>query len=103
MNQFYHAALQKLGFRQKAYQSAFAQGTPLQMVLIDLAKFSGAFVSDPDGMTHDQLMTMHGRRQMFFRIFSQIKMTPQELEEIAKPALIYAASRLDPNLGGNDE
>lgn len=95
MNHLYHAALQKLGFRAQSYQSVFA-GSAMHLVMTDLAKFSGAFVTDPTGMTHDALMMMHGRRQMFFRIWNHLKLSPHELEEIARPALIAAAARLAP-------
>jgi hypothetical protein len=100
MNEFYRRALELLGGRQQSYQSVFA-GSAMHLVMTDLAKFSGAFLSDPDGMTHDDLMKMHGRRQMFFRIYNNLKLSPPELEEIARPALIAAAARL--NRGESNE
>jgi hypothetical protein len=37
---------------------------------------------------------MHGRRQMYWRIMKHLKLSPQELEDVYKPALISAAARL---------
>lgn len=94
--------LQKLGFRQRAYQSSFGDGSPGHMVLADLADFSRAFVPDTDGISHDVLMTMHGRRQMFFRIFNHLKLSPQDLEAVYRTSVLRAASRLQSNQGADE-
>jgi hypothetical protein len=90
----FHLALQKLGLRQQAYKSVFGPGSPGHQVLIDMAEYTHAFASDPVGMTHDQVMVMHGRRQAFFRIFRHVKLSPAELEIVCKDALVHAAARL---------
>jgi hypothetical protein len=102
MNKFLHTAAQKLGFRQQSYQSVF-EGSARQLVLVDLANYARAFDGDPDGMSHDALMTMHGRRQMFFRILKHLKLNPQELEYVYRPALMNAAARLQRSNPGDDE
>lgn len=95
MSDFYNVALQKLGLRQKSYQTAFGrEGGPGFHVLVDLADYSHAFAADPENLTETQLWEMHGRRQMFFRIFKHIKLTPLELENVARSALQHAAMRL---------
>jgi hypothetical protein len=95
VSDFYNAALQKLGIRQKAYQTAFGrEGSAGFHVLVDLADYAHAFAADPENLTERQLWEMHGRRQMFFRIFKHIKLTPQELENVARSALQHAAMRL---------
>ena len=100
MNQFYQIALQKLGFRQQAYRSTFAEGSPAHLVLVDLAKFSRAFQADITGISNDVLREMHGRRQMFFRMTDHLKLTPQELELVYRNALVSAANKLQ---GGDHE
>lgn len=91
-------ALQRLGYRQHAYQSVF-EGTAKHQVLVDLARYSHAFDPDGDSISHDMLLTMHGRRQMFFRIIHHLKLTPQELEQVYRPALVTAAARLERQQG----
>jgi hypothetical protein len=63
-------------------------------VLVDLADYAHAFAADPENLNNDQIREMHGRRQMFFRIFKHLKLTPPELESIARTALLHAAQRL---------
>jgi len=99
MNSFYYSALQKLGFRQQAYQTAFAEGSPGHLVLADLADYSRAFNADTDGISHDVLMAMHGRRQMFFRIIHHLKLAPHEIEAVYRTALMRAAARLQTSQG----
>lgn len=94
MSDFYQSALHKLGFRQQAYQSAFSQGSNAHLVLVDLADYSNAFEADIDGISHDQLLTMHGRRQMFFRIINHLKLTQDEIETVYRSAVVRAASKL---------
>ena len=94
MNHWYQLALQKLGFRQQAYRATFGEGAPGHMVLVDLANFCGAYDADLNGMTHDEIMVRHGRRQVFFRILKHIKLSPDELEVVSRSALLQAAARL---------
>lgn len=94
MTAFYQRALQTLGLRQGAYHITFGVGTPGHNALVDLALYSNAFAADPEKVDHDTLMTMHGRRQAFFRIFKHVKLSPAELEAVARSALLNAAARL---------
>jgi hypothetical protein len=94
-------AAQLLGFRQQTYQSAF-NGSAMQLVLVDLAKFARAYDADLDGLSHDQLMAMHGRRQMFFRIVKHLKLSPAELEQVYQPALVHAARRIQTTQGAEE-
>lgn len=96
---FYQAALSRLGFRQRAYQAAFAEGAPGHLALRDLALYSRAFEPDVDGLTHDQILIMQGRRQMFFRIFHHVKLSSIELETVARDAIVHAAARLQRQQG----
>ena len=98
MNEFIRAAIQRLGFRKQSYQTAFG-GSSMQMVLVDLAKFSRAFDADIEGISHDALLMMHGRRQMFFRILTHLKLSQAELEQVYQPALVQAAARLQRSQG----
>lgn len=98
----WNLALQKLGLRQRSYQSVF--DGPLHNVLVDLARYSGAFEADPNGISRDELLARHGRRQMFFRILHHIKLTSQELEAVYRPALVAAATKLQSQTArGSDE
>lgn len=91
----YRRALEKLGFRQNAYKQAFGiEGSPAYLALVDLADFSAAFQDNPLDLTDAQLREMHGRRQAFFRIWKQLKLTPSEMEVVARGALLRAAQRL---------
>ena len=91
-------ALQKLGFRQRAYQSAFGEGSPGHMVMVDLALYCKAFKTD-DVQEPNTLMRMQGRRDVFFRIFDHLKLTPNELEAVYRTAVQRAAARLQTNQG----
>ena len=102
MNAFLDTAAQKLGFRQSAYRQTFADGSPANLVLVDLANFSRAFDADIDGVSHDGLMMIHGRRQVFFRIVKHLKLTPIELEYVYQPAMLAAAARLQRTNQGDD-
>lgn len=97
----YHRALQALGFRQSAYKATFAEGGQAHNVLLDLAAYSRAFEPDTEGLTHDAILVMQGRRQAFFRIYKQLKLSPQELEAVSRNALLHAAQRLTTN--GDEE
>lgn len=94
MNHWFHVAAQKLGIRQQAYRATFGEGAPGHSVVVELATYCRAFDPDVDGMTHDQIMVMHGRRQVFFRILKQLRLSPHELEAISHNALLQAAARL---------
>ncbi len=94
MNLLVREMLQKLGFRQQTYKQAFGEGTALHLVLTDLANYSRAFEADTDGITHDDLMKMHGRRQMFFYIIHHLKLAPPELELVYGSAIVKAARRV---------
>jgi len=98
----YMLALQKLGFRQRAYQSAFGEGSPGHLVLVDLAAYANAFAPDTDGISHDMLMTMHGRRQMFFRIVNHLKLAPNEIEVVYRSVLMRTAARLQTTRGEDE-
>lgn len=101
-NNLYMLALQKLGFRQHAYQAAFGEGTPGHLTMVDLADYSHAFMPDTEGLSDGQLREMHGRRQMFFRITNHLKFAPSEIEAIYRSALLRAASRLQSNRGDDE-
>ena len=95
MNQFYNRALQKLGLRQSAYKAAFGvEDSPAHAALIDLAEYCCAFDGDMTGLSHDMVMTMHGRRQAFFRLFKHLNLSPTELETVTRSALVHAAARI---------
>lgn len=94
MNLVYQRALQKLGLRQKAYQTTFGEGGLGHSVLRDLATYCGAFDADMIGKDSNTILIMHGRRQAFFRIFKHLKLSPGELEIVCRDALVHAAARL---------
>lgn len=73
-------ARETLGLRQRSYQSMFAEGSPFHHVLAELAIYSRAFDADQDDLSHDMLMTMHGRRQMFFMILNHLKLSAEEIQ-----------------------
>ena len=75
-------AMKSIGLRQRSFQSLFAPGAPGHHVLAELALYSKAFEADADDLSHDKLMMMHGRRQMFFHIINHLKLSPNELEGI---------------------
>jgi len=101
MNMFL-AAAQKLGFRQSAYRSAFPEGSATHLVLVDLANYSRAFDADNDDLSDRGLIRMSGRRDMFFRIIKHLKLSPTELEDVYRPALLGAAARLQRTQGDDD-
>lgn len=97
MNEFVNRALQMFGIRQREYQQIF--GSADNRALLDLALYSRSFQPDVEGMSHDHLLIMHGRRQMFFRIFHHVKLTPAELETVASKAIVRAATMLQQQQG----
>jgi hypothetical protein len=103
MNAFFQTAAQKLGFRQKAYRQTFAEGSPANLVLVDLANFARAFDSDNADLDERALLRMSGRRDMFFRIIKHLKFSPSELEHIYRPAIMSAATRLQRSNPGDEE
>lgn len=91
----YQVAIEKLGFRQKSYQHAFGiEGSPANLALVDAADYACAFAADPQNLTDAQLREMHGRRQLFFRIWTHLRLNNAEMEIVCKGALLRAASRL---------
>lgn len=96
-------ALEKLGFRQRAYQSAFGMaGSPQYLAVVDLADYCAAWRGDYEGIDHNTLMQMAGRRQAFFRIFNHLKLTQPEIEIVYKGAIMRAAERLDQTTQGDE-
>ena len=94
-HRFVRVALEKLGFRQKSYQQAFGiAGSPSNLALIDLADFCCAFRADVAGLSNDQLREMNGRRQAFFRIWNHLHLSNAEMEQVYRPAIVRAATRL---------
>jgi hypothetical protein len=96
------AALQKLGFRQRAYQATFGEGTPGHLVMVDLAIQSRAFMADLDGLTDGQIREMYGKRQMFFYIASHLKLAPTEIETVYRSSVMRTAMRLQTVHGGEE-
>jgi len=98
--------LRTIGLRQRSYQSLFAE--PNHKVLAELALYSNAFRADVDGLSHDMIMIMHGRRQMFFHIVDHLKLSVDELEALyvslaARPAQARRAAASFPMPTGEDE
>jgi hypothetical protein len=93
----FRRAVEKLGFRQKAYKTAFGTiGSPQYLALLDLADYCAAWTGDVDGLSHDTLMQMSGRRQAYFRLFNHLNLNQTEIETVYKGALVRAAERLNP-------
>jgi len=86
-------AVKSLGLRQRAYQGLFGEGSPSHHILTELALYAKAFEPDTDGIGHDMLMTMHGRRQMFFHIVNHLKLSTNELEAIYISVATRSAQR----------
>ena len=86
-------AVQSLGLRQRSYQGLFGEGSPGHHVMTELALYSRAFAADDDGLSRDMLMTMHGRRQMFFHIVNHLKLSTTELEGIYLTIATRTAAR----------
>lgn len=96
----YRKAVEKLGFRQAAYKQAFGiEGSPAYLAMIDLADYCHAFAADPLNLTDAQLREMNGRRQAFFRVWSNLKLAGPEMETLCRGALIRAAQRLQTEQG----
>jgi hypothetical protein len=99
----YHTLLQNLGLRQQAYQMGFGRtGSAGHRALVDLAEFCGAF-NDDTMRTHDDLLIMQGRRQAFFRIFKNVKLSPAEMEIVCKDTIVHTAARLQQARGVENE
>ncbi len=75
-----------------AYKAVFTmkQATPeaLEMVMNDLAEFSGYFAVAPAGTTGDVLQYMNGQRSVFARIKSLTGLYGDELERLRAAALV---------------
>lgn len=101
MNWFGQAA-QKLGLRARAYKATFPEGSFQQAVLLDLATYAHAF-DEPDGLADEQMRVLRGRRQMFWRVWQNLKLTQADLEIVARNAIVRAAERLSRTQGAQDE
>jgi hypothetical protein len=98
----YRRAIEKLGFRQKAYKTAFGTvGSPQYLALLDLADYCAAWRGDSDNIGHDMVMQMTGRRQAFFRVFNHLNLNQTEIETVYKGALVRAAERLNVPIEGD--
>ena len=92
---FFNRAIEKLGFRQRAYQQAFGQpGSPAYLAMIDYAEFCGAFRADHGVMTNELLREMNGRRQAFFYLWEHLNLNQAEIETVFKGALLRAAETM---------
>ena len=92
---FFNRAIEKLGFRQRAYQQAFGQpGSPAYLAMVDYAEFCGAFRADAPGLTNEQLREANGRRQAFFYLWEHLNLNQAEIETVFKGALLRAAETM---------
>jgi hypothetical protein len=92
---FYYRAMEKLGFRQRAYQQAFGQpGSPAYLALVDLADYCGAFRADVVGLNEAHLREMNGRRQVFFRLWQHLNLNQAEMETVFKGSLLRTAETM---------
>ena len=81
---------------QKFYQSALSNDA-LALVMEDLAVYCNAFKPDVDNLSAHELMKMHGRRQVYFRIVDHLKLTPNEMEAVYRNVVTkqsFVAQRL---------
>lgn len=76
--------IQKLGWRKRGYQQAFAPGAPGHDALIDLAKFCRAFGGEVVMNNHDATLILAGRREAYFRIIDHMNFDAHELMELYK-------------------
>lgn len=75
--------LEKLSFKQRAYQATFgAPGTAAHDAFVDLARFSHAFHNEAIPGDSDMTMRMAGRREAFFHIWQFLHLDPKDLVEI---------------------
>ncbi len=75
-----------------AYNSVFAQGREdVELVLADLAEFSGFYKVADRGTSADQLNFDEGKRLAFARIWSFLTLTDKQLEELENAARDEAA------------
>jgi len=92
MNEFYQRALELMGRSQRAYQRAFGiAGSPEHLAIVDLAHYCCAFEPDPMDLNDAGLREMHGRRQAFFRLWMNLKLSQQEMETVCKGTLMRRA------------
>ena len=64
-----------------AYHALFegkASDQQREMVLVDLADFSGFYKVTPGGVSHDERAFNEGQRAVYGRIISHLRMTPDE-------------------------
>lgn len=74
------------------YNAVFTMRQPtreaLDMVLNDLAEFSGYFAVPPPGTSNEAAQYFNGQRSVFARILSLSKLSGQEREQLREAALI---------------
>ena len=74
------------------YNAVFTMRQPtreaLDMVMADLAEFSGYFAVCPPSTSDAELRDMNGRRAVFARILSLTKLSDQERQQLREAALI---------------
>ncbi len=72
----------------EAYANVFSRGgEDVDLVLADLAEYSGYFFVTPTGTSADDLFRVEGSRQVFARILSLISLPMSQLEALRKAAL----------------
>lgn len=75
-----------------AYEAVFllrnAGKEDLDLVMADLAEFSGYFAVSPPGTSAEELLDANGRRAVFARILSLIRLPMGELTRLRDAALI---------------
>ena len=92
-------AVKSIGLRQRSYHGLFGEGGPNHNVMTELALYARAFDADQDDLSHDKLMMMHGRRQMFFHIVNHLKLSVDELEAIYITTATRNSRRMPPSQG----
>jgi hypothetical protein len=74
-----------------AYEAVFVKRRPMQedvdLVMADLAEFSGYFTTAPTSTNSNDLWDLNGKRSVFARILSLIAIPRVQLEELRKAAL----------------
>lgn len=67
---------------KEAYQRVFVTGSASrddgELVLTDLAAYSGFFATVPDDVSSDVLRVREGRRDLFFHVWRNLRMTDRE-------------------------
>lgn len=75
-----------------AYEAVFllrnATKDDLDMVMVDLAEFTGYFAVAPAGTSEAELRDLNGKRAVFARILSLIKLPMGRLSQLREAALV---------------